>query len=225
MKRIALVTALALVLTACGASTPPPKLTPPSSDVVALAHPPVPGVDVPAPIVNESLVRTLDHKYWSIQVPTKWDVVDDNEEGVILNRVKAPGVLPASIQVISQVLNDTLPEQFVMIVSTLAESQVPKGTHVTDVVRKAGLYRGHTSSLTQVNTDRGVFLGVLAMVDEANKTGYAVIAIAPMTPDDGRLMGKISQTFELKTAAPPQAEEPKAAPPAKPTPKATPKKK
>lgn len=222
MKRIALITALALALTACGASTPAPKLTPPSPAIVAMAHPPA----TVAPVATQSLVRTLDHKFWSMQVPSAWEVVGDSEEGVKVNRLPAPGVLPASIQVISQDLGDSPAEEFVMVMSIMAEKTVPEGVTVTDVQRQAGKYKGHTSSVTQVNTSKGVFLGVLAMVDEVHKTGYAVVAIAPMVPADGKLMGKISQTFTLKTDAPPEAEEEATPAPAPvPAPKATPKKK
>lgn len=217
MKLLHLAPIVALALTACGASTPPPApLSPPTPQAIALAHPP--GVpEAPA-------TRVIDHKLWSIEVPTNWTVEEDGEDGLVVSRAKAPGVLPARLQVLSQPLDGAEPEQFCMIASIMAASNVPDGVQVTDVQRQLGTWEGHTSSVTQVNTDKHVFIGVLATVDEANKTGYAVIAIAPMTPADGKLMGTISQSFSLKTPAPPE-EEAAPAPAPTPAPKATPKKK
>lgn len=211
--------ALALALTACGASAPPPAPTPPSPAIVALAKPPA-GL---APAPSEAQTRVIDHKLWSITVPSTWTVTEDTEEGVTVEREKAPGVLPARLQVISQPLDDTEPTQFCAVMSMMATAQLPEGVTATHVARQLGHWHGHTSSVTQVNTDAHVFLGVLATVDEAHKTGYVVLAIAPMNPDDGHLMGAMSQTFTLKTAAPPEAEVAPAPPP--PAPKATPKKK
>ena len=212
---------LAMVLAGCAASAPPPAPTPPSPAIVAMVRPPA--AVAPAPTAEET-VRTIDHQFWSITVPGQgWEVTDDSETGVTVSRTKTATVTPAMLQVISQPLDGTEPEQFVVMMSVMAQQNVPEGTTVTDVKRKAGIYNGHTSSLTQVLTDKGVFIGVLAQVDEANKTGYVVMAIAPMVPEDAKVMGAISRSFTLKTAAPP---EPEATPAPTPAPKkATPKKK
>jgi hypothetical protein len=217
MKLFAITSVLALALTACGASAPPPApLTPPSPQIIAMAHPPATLAATPA-------VRKIDHPMWSIEVPGSWTVEEDTDDSLVVSRDKAPGVLPARIQLVAQPLDGSEPEQFCMVVSLMAQGQVPDGIKVTDVKRSLGHWHGHTSSVTQVNTDAHVFIGVLATVDEVHKVGYAVISIAPLTPEDGKLMGTISQTFSLKTPAPPE-EEAAPAPAPKPAPKATPKK-
>lgn len=219
MRRFA-VAALALILTACGASAPPPPLVPPKPEIVAMVRPPA--AVAPAPVPE---TRVIDHKNWAITVPGDWTVADDTEEGVTVTREKGAGVKPARLQVVTQDLGDVPPEAFVRIVSITAEQQVPEGVTVTDVQRQAGLYHDRPSSITQVLTDKGVFLGVFATVDVANNTGYVVISIAPMTKDDAKLMATITQTLVIK-AAPGAPKEEEATPAPAPAPKkATPKKK
>jgi len=206
--RLFAVAALVATLTACGASAPPPPPTPPSPAIVALAHP-------PAVVAPKPEVQVIDHKNWSITVPSDWVVSDDSEEGVTVDRQKAPGVVPAHLQVISQPLGDVEPEAFVRIISVMAPNQIPDGVNVTDVKRQAGSYHGRPTSLTQVNTDKGVFLGAFAQVDVANHTGYVVVAIAPNA--DGKLMATITKSFVIKAAPPPETDD--ATPP--PAPKKT----
>jgi len=219
MKRFA-VAALALALTACGASAPPPQPVPPKPEIVAMVRPPA--AVAPAPVPE---TRVIDHQAWSITVPGDWTVSDDSESGVTVERPKTATTKPARLQVAAQPLNDVPPEVFVRIMSLAVENMVPDGVTVTDVQRQAGDFKDRPASITQVLTDKGVFVGVFVTVDVANNMGYAVISIAPMTKDDAKLMATITQTLVIK--APPVApKEEEAAPAPAPTPKkATPKKK
>jgi hypothetical protein len=194
--RLFAVAALAAVLTACGAATPPPAPTPPKAAIVALAHP-------PAALAPKPDVVTLDHPHWSITVPATvgWTVEENNEEGAKIVRAKDPehGVLPMLIEVsVNEGVTDT--QQWLMMSSVLLIGAAQQNGTVTGVKRGLLNYGGYLASLTQVSTEEHVFLGQLALRDAATNQGFAIICVAPMTGEDGKLAATITKTFKLKDA-------------------------
>jgi|SRR5581483_8836757 len=195
--------ALTFALAACGSHAAPPAHTPPGPAIVALVRPPAES----APKSTEATTKVLDHKYWSIVVPTTagWEVKDDSEEGVDLNRMDPKtGKQTASIQIVAQDIGQMSPEVFIQVAPGMVKENIlPAGVEITGVKGQHGHWKDHTSSVVQMLTDAHVFVGVLTTVDEVNHTGYMVIAIGPMTQADADLLSSISRTFELKTPPPP----------------------
>src|SRR5579863_5255870 len=196
--RLFAVAALAALLTACGASAPPPVHTPPKPAIVALAGTP------PAAVTPKPATVTLDHTNWAITVPGSWTVKEDGDDGcqVVRERDDVNHVLPAMVEVSVNHDVDSA-EAWAMGASAMVEQAAGQMGTVSGVHRALIEFHGVTGSLTQVNLAKeGVFIGQLAIQQEATKIGYAVICVAPANPDDAKLMATITKTFVMKDVAP-----------------------
>lgn len=196
MKRLTLIAAIALALTACATTTPTATIVPPSPAIVALANPPT--VLAPAPKPD---TVTLEHTHWSLTVPATsgWTVNEDTEEGCTVTRVPdmTNNVLAAKIFVISSKDVDDASE-WATGSSLLAEQAAGQINEVINVQRRLIDFHGTVASLTQVTLKNDIFVGDLAVEQESTKTGYAVVCIAPNNDVDAKLMATITKTFTLK---------------------------
>ena len=133
-----------------------------------------------------------------MEVPTGWKTLAEDEVGLKAASDVAIAGHHLTLLVGSQDAKEATAEQFAILSSMMAPQMVPEGVEVTDVSRDLIDFNGNVASITEVDTDKGVFAGVLAFKPDGSDVGYTVACIAAEDKKAAALCAAITKTFKVK---------------------------
>lgn len=189
MKRF-IVSALAVVITACASSSPAPVHHPPAAAIVALANP------EPQPVPQPTVV---DHKNWSWTLPAGWNVDKDTDDNFTAHSQQVFGRGPITLAM-TRLLDVGQQQQFITMASLMVTETIPPAAgKPINVIRHVISWRGLQTAVTTVITDKDVGVGSVAFVQPSTHMGYVIICVADRrVSTSGRACADLTNMFTLK---------------------------